>query len=152
MNYLKNIYVLSLTVCVLLLSTAAYAITMENALKSSLVNNLEIKLEKNNSLAAKENVNQSISSYFPSIILQGSISESEVTNIKSQTGELSSGYNLEPSSASITISQNIFNGFANLLSTIPSGGRFISLGNLLAIILILFIVQNYRMSKNFERI
>ena len=120
MNYLKNIYVLSLTVCVLLLSTAAYAITMENALKSSLVNNLEIKLEKNNSLVAKESVNQSISSYFPSIILQGSISESEVTNIKSQTGVLSSGYNLEPSSASITISQNIFNGFANYYSLIKS--------------------------------
>ena len=120
MNYLKNIYVLSLTVCVLLLSTAAYAITMENALKSSLVNNLEIKLEKNNSSVAKENVNQSISSYFPSIILQGSISESEVTNIKSQTGVLSSGYNLEPSSASITISQNIFNGFANYYSLIKS--------------------------------
>ena len=120
MNYLKNIYVLSLTVCVLLLSTAAYAITMENALKSSLVNNLEIKLEKNNSLVAKESVNQSISSYFPSIILQGSISESEVTNIKSQTGVLSSSYNLEPSSASITISQNIFNGFANYYSLIKS--------------------------------
>ena len=120
MNYLKNIYVLSLTVCVLLLSTAAYAITMENALKSSLVNNLEIKLEKNNSLVAKENVNQSISSYFPSIILQGSISESEVTNIKSQSGVLSSSYNLEPSSASITISQNIFNGFANYYSLIKS--------------------------------
>jgi len=71
-------------------------------------------------LVAKESVNQSISSYFPSIILQGSISESEVTNIKSQTGVLSSGYNLEPSSASITISQNIFNGFANYYSLIKS--------------------------------
>ena len=120
MNYLKNIYILSLTVCSLLLSTSAHAITIENALKSSLVNNLEIKLEKNNSLVAKEDVNQSISSYFPSIILQGSISESEVTNIKSQTGVLSSGYNLEPSSASITISQNIFNGFADYYSLIKS--------------------------------
>jgi outer membrane protein len=120
MNNLKNIYILSLTVCGLLLSTSAHAITLENALKSSLVNNLEIKLEKNNSLVAKENVNQSISSYFPSIILQGSISESEVTNIKSQSGVLSSGYNLEPSSASITISQNIFNGFANYYSLIKS--------------------------------
>jgi outer membrane protein len=99
---------------------SAYSITIENALKSSLINNLEIKLEKNNSLAAKESVNQSISSYFPSIILQGSISESEVTNIKSQSGILSSGYDLEPSSASITISQNIFNGFANYYSLIKS--------------------------------
>jgi outer membrane protein len=100
--------------------TSSYSITIENALKSSLINNLEIKLEKNNSLVAKESVNQSISSYFPSIILQGSISESEVTNVKSQSGILSSGYDLEPSSASITISQNIFNGFANYYSLIKS--------------------------------
>jgi outer membrane protein len=103
-----------------LVPASAHSVTIENALKSSLVNNLEIKLEKNNTLVAKESVNQSISSYFPSIILQGSISESEVTNIKSQSGVLSSDYNLEPSSASITISQNIFNGFANYYSLIKS--------------------------------
>ena len=120
MPYLKNIYVLLFTLWGLLMSTSAHSITIENALKSSLVNNLEIKLEKNNSLVAKENVNQSISSYFPSIILQGSISENEVTNVKSQSGVLSSGYNLEPSSTSITISQNIFNGFANYYSLIKS--------------------------------
>jgi outer membrane protein len=109
-----------LFLCSVLVPASAYPITIENALKSSLINNLEIKLEKNNSLAAKESVNQSISSYFPSIILQGSISESEVTNVKSQSGILSSGYDLEPSSASITISQNIFNGFANYYSLIKS--------------------------------
>lgn len=120
MSYLKKIYTLLLFLCSVLVPASAYSITIENALKSSLINNLEIKLEKNNSLVAKESVNQSISSYFPSIILQGSISESEVTNVKSQSGILSSGYDLEPSSASITISQNIFNGFANYYSLIKS--------------------------------
>ena len=120
MPYLKKIYILLLTLSSLLVPASAFSITIENALKSSLVNNLEIKLEKNNSLVAKESVNQSISSYFPSIILQGSMSESEVTNVKSQSGVLSSGYDLEPSSASITISQNIFNGFANYYSLIKS--------------------------------
>ena len=120
MLYLKKIYILLLTLSSLLVPASAFSITIENALKSSLVNNLEIKLEKNNSLVAKESVNQSISSYFPSIILQGSMSESEVTNVKSQSGVLSSGYDLEPSSASITISQNIFNGFANYYSLIKS--------------------------------
>ncbi|MDC1303088.1 TolC family protein [Pelagibacterales bacterium] len=120
MLYLKKIYILLLTLSSLLVPASAFSITIENALKSSLVNNLEIKLEKNNSLVAKEIVNQSISSYFPSIILQGSMSESEVTNVKSQSGVLSSGYDLEPSSASITISQNIFNGFANYYSLIKS--------------------------------
>ena len=120
MLYVKKIYILLLTLSSLLVPVSAFSITIENALKSSLVNNLEIKLEKNDSLAAKENVNQSISSYFPSIILQGSMSESEVTNVKSQSGVLGSGYDLEPSSASITISQNIFNGFANYYSLIKS--------------------------------
>ena len=120
MSYFKNNYIQLLILCSLLLPASAHSITIKNALKSSLVNNLEIKLEKNNTLVAKESVNQSISSYFPSIILQGSISESEVTNIKSQSGVLSSDYNLEPSSASITISQNIFNGFANYYSLIKS--------------------------------
>ena len=120
MSYFKKFHSLLLFLCSVLVPASAYSITIENALKSSLINNLEIKLEKNNSLAAKESVNQSISSYFPSIILQGSISESEVTNVKSQSGILSSGYDLEPSSASITISQNIFNGFANYYSLIKS--------------------------------
>ena len=120
MSYFKKFHILLLFLCSILLPASAYSITIENALKSSLINNLEIKLEKNNSLVAKESVNQSISSYFPSIILQGSISESEVTNVKSQSGVLSSGYDLEPSSASITISQNIFNGFANYYSLIKS--------------------------------
>ena len=120
MSYFKKFHTLLLFLCSVLVPASAYSITIENALKSSLINNLEIKLEKNNSLVAKESVNQSISSYFPSIILQGSISESEVTNIKSQSGILSSGYDLEPSSASITISQNIFNGFANYYSLIKS--------------------------------
>ena len=120
MSYFKKFHTLLLFLCSVLVPASAYSITIENALKSSLINNLEIKLEKNNSLAAKESVNQSISSYFPSIILQGSMSESEVTNVKSQSGILSSGYDLEPSSASITISQNIFNGFANYYSLIKS--------------------------------
>ena len=120
MSYFKKFHTLLLFLCSILVPASAYSITIENALKSSLINNLEIKLEKNNSLVAKESVNQSISSYFPSIILQGSISESEVTNVKSQSGILSSGYDLEPSSASITISQNIFNGFANYYSLIKS--------------------------------
>ena len=120
MSYFKKFHTLLLFLFSVLVPATAYSITIENALKSSLINNLEIKLEKNNSLVAKESVNQSISSYFPSIILQGSISESEVTNVKSQSGILSSGYDLEPSSASITISQNIFNGFANYYSLIKS--------------------------------
>ena len=74
----------------ILFPLVAHSITLEETLSSSLINNLEIKKEKSTLSVAKENINQSISSYFPSISLQGSISESEVTNIKSQSGSLSS--------------------------------------------------------------
>lgn len=41
----------------------------------------------------------------------------------------------------------LFMSVANILSTIPSGGRFLSLANLLAIIYIILIFQNYRNTK-----
>ena len=44
----------------------------------------------------------------------------------------------------------LFTSVANLFSTVPSGGRFIYLANLLAIIFILFIVQNYTMTKKLK--
>ena len=82
------------------------------------VDNYEIKIEESNLAASKENVTQSISNYFPSISFQGSISENEVAGIKSQTGSTSPGYDLEPSVASITITQNLFNGLGKYHSLI----------------------------------
>ena len=120
MLLLKKIFNFIYLLGFILFPLASHSITLEDALSSSLVNNLDIKKEESNLSATKENINQSISSYFPSISLQGSISESEVTNIKSQNGSLSSGYELEPSSVSITISQNIFNGFASYYSLVKS--------------------------------
>jgi len=42
----------------------------------------------------------------------------------------------------------LFSTVANLMSTIPSGGRFLSLANLLAIVFIILIFQNYSTTKN----
>ena len=108
----KNIYFYGYLIVLALACSTSYSLSLEEALISSLESNYEIKIEESNLAASKENVTQSISNYFPSISFQGSISENEVAGIKSQTGSSSSGYDLEPSVASITITQNLFNGFA----------------------------------------
>ena len=113
MRTLKNIYFYSCFAILSLSTTTSYALSLKEALYSSLETNFEIQIEKSNLDAAKESVNQSISNFFPSIVLQASISEQEVSGIKSQTGSLSPNYELEPSSTSITLTQNLFNGFAN---------------------------------------
>ena len=105
---------------ILFLPHLAGAITLNDALNSSLSNNLEVKIEELNLSASKENINQAISSYFPSVSLSGSKSDSEVTNIKSQSGALSPDYDLSPSRASVTISQNIFNGFGRYYALVKS--------------------------------
>ena len=105
---------------ILFIPHLAGAITLNDALNSSLSNNLEVKIEELNLSASKENINQAISSYFPSVSLSGSKSDSEVTNIKSQSGALSPDYDLSPSRASVTISQNIFNGFGRYYALVKS--------------------------------
>ena len=124
MFIVNKLSIFTYVVCMVLFPLGSYSITLENALNSSLLNNLDIKIEKSNLSAKKENINQSISSYFPSISLQGSISESEVTNSKLQNGQTSPDFDLEPSSASVTISQNIFNGFASYYSLVKSKTDF----------------------------
>ena len=44
----------------------------------------------------------------------------------------------------------LFMSFSNVISTIPSGGRFLYLANLLATILIILIFQNYPTSKSLK--
>ena len=120
MYTLRNIYFYSCLSILTSVSSISYALSLQEALNSSLENNFEIMIEESNFSASKENVTQSISSYFPLITFQGSISDQEVTSIKSQAGSLSSDYELEPSVASITITQNLFNGFANYHSLIKA--------------------------------
>jgi outer membrane protein TolC len=120
MHTFKNIYFYCYLIFIATVSSSGYSLSLEDALISSLESNYEIKIEESNLAASKENVTQSISNYFPSIALQGSISENEVTGIKSQTGSSSPGYDLEPSVVSITITQNLFNGLANYHSLIKA--------------------------------
>ena len=101
MHTFKNIYFYCYLIFIATVSSSGYSLSLEEALTSSLETNYEIKIEESNLAASKENVNQTISNYFPSINFQGSISENEVAGIKSQTGTTSPGYELEPSVISL---------------------------------------------------
>ena len=124
MTILKNIKIYIYLILLLGFNSSLYALSLEEALESSLESNFEIKIEESNLAASKEIVNQSISNYFPTVYLQGEISENKVSGIKNQTGTLSADYDYEPASSSITISQNIFNGFANYYTLIKSKTDF----------------------------
>lgn len=96
--------------CILQFNTV-HALSLEDAIIESLANNLNLKLENSNLEIAEEDVFQSKASFLPTISLTGSISETETSNIISQSGISSSDYELSPSSKSIILSQTLFNGF-----------------------------------------
>ena len=87
------------------------ALSLEDAVSESLANNLSLKIEESNLSIAEEEFFQAKAEFLPSLLLSGSISETETSNISSQSGIKSSDYELSPSSKSIIISQTIFNGF-----------------------------------------
>ena len=87
------------------------ALSLEDAVSESLANNLSLKMEESNLSIAEEELFQSKADFLPSLVLSGSISETETSNVSSQSGIKSSDYELTPSSKSIILSQTIFNGF-----------------------------------------
>ncbi len=87
------------------------ALSLEEAVSKSLANNLSLKIEDSNLSIVEEELFQSKAEFFPSLLLSGSVSETETSDISSQSGIKSSDYELSPSSKSIILSQTIFNGF-----------------------------------------
>ncbi len=101
---------------ILMFSGNLFALTLEEAISESLNNNLTIKMENSTLGIAEENLLQSKVDFLPSILLSGSISESETSGIITQAGVTSSEYELSPSSKSVILSQTIFNGFGRAYS------------------------------------
>ena len=108
--FMRKIIIKILFACILQFNTV-HALSLEDAIIESLANNLNLKLENSNLEIAEEDVFQSKASFLPTISLTGSISETETSNIISQSGISSSDYELSPSSKSIILSQTLFNGF-----------------------------------------
>ena len=88
------------------------ALSLEEAITKSLANNLSLKIEDSSLSIAEEGLLQSKVDFLPTIVLSGSLSETETSGITSQGGVTSADYELSPSSKSIILSQTIFNGFS----------------------------------------
>ncbi len=87
------------------------ALSLEEAITESLENNLSLKIEDSSLNIAEEELLQSKVDFLPTVVLSGTISETETSGITSQGGVTSADYELSPSSKSIILSQTIFNGF-----------------------------------------
>ena len=108
------------TLMVLLSTSSAGALSLNDAISESLANNLLLKMEANSVDIAEEDYFQSKSDYLPSISLNAIMSENEYTRLKTQLGVNGSDYELAPSSKSIILSQNLFSGFSRFYNSIST--------------------------------
>ena len=113
-------YIIHIALVFLLFNVSVQALSLKEAVNDSLSNNLSIKIEAINVDMAKEDYLQSTTDYFPTITLSGSMSENDYSEIKSQSGSATNGYELSPSSKSIVLSQNVFSGFSRFYSSLSS--------------------------------
>lgn len=105
---------------VLLSTSSAGALSLNDAISESLANNLLLKMEANSVDIAEEDYFQSKSDYLPSISLNANMSENEYSRLKTQLGVNGSDYELAPSSKSIILSQNLFSGFSRFYNSIST--------------------------------
>ena len=80
-------------------------------LDSAYKNNPQLKAERENLKAKKENINISRSEFLPSISLSGSIESSQSTNRTDNTGAGLSDTNQDKETKTISVDQKIFQGF-----------------------------------------
>ena len=113
-------YIIHIVLVFLLLNVSVKALSLKEAVNDSLSNNLSLKIEAINVDMAEEDYLQSQTDYFPTITLSGSMSENDYSDIKSQSGSATNGYELSPSSKSIVLSQNVFSGFSRFYSSLST--------------------------------
>ena len=80
--------------------------TLFDSLNSAYLNNLKLNAERASVRASKEEKNESISEFLPSITVSGYVSEQR------NTGDSIS--NFEPSEQSLEVEQKIFQGFSGV--------------------------------------
>ena len=101
-----------------------YTMSLKEAISEALNNNLTLLIENNNLDIAKEDLFQSKANFLPSIALTGTISETDTTDIKLQSGVKTSDSSLNGSSKSIILSQSIFSGFARTYDLVASKSNY----------------------------
>jgi outer membrane protein len=102
-NLFKFIFILSFFIN----ANDSLASTLFDSLNSAYLNNSKLNAERANMLAAKEEKNEAVSEFLPSVTVSGYVSEQENTNPGTDT-------NFRPSEQSVTVEQKVFQGFSGV--------------------------------------
>ena len=95
-------------VCVLFSFSSAYSETFISALKRAYDNNSELNAERENIGISEQEYRISISSYLPTVTLEGSKSQEDTSKLTNRDGSNASITDVDTSTKSISITQTIF--------------------------------------------
>ena len=91
----------------LFLFSSSYAETFTEALKKAYKNNSELNAERENISISEQELKISMSSYFPTITLEGSKSQDETDKLTNRNGSNATITDVDPTVQSITITQTL---------------------------------------------
>ena len=105
---MKNISLI--TFCLIVFTLPVSAVTLNDALKQTYENNLELKAERKNLEVQKEVLNISKSDFFPTLTLTGTKSFENTNKLTNQDGTDASITNTNPMTSSVKLEQTLLDG------------------------------------------
>ena len=96
--------------CLIVFTLPVSAVTLNDALKQTYENNLELKAERKNLEVQKEVLNISKSDFFPTLTLSGTKSFEDTNKLTNQDGTDASISNTNPMTSSIKLEQTLLDG------------------------------------------
>ena len=102
---MKNIFIIILSI--LFLFSNAYAETLNGALKRAYDTNAELNAERESLNISAQELKVSISSYLPTVTLEGSKSQEDTEKLTNRDGSNASFTDVDPKTKSITITQTL---------------------------------------------
>ena len=103
---MKNFFIIIISYLFLLTNLSAETFTA--ALKKAYKNNSELNAERENISISEQELKISMSSYLPTITLEGTKSEEDTTKLTNRDGSNATITNTDPETKSISITQTIF--------------------------------------------
>ena len=96
--------------CLIVFTLPVSAVTLNDALKQTYENNLELKAERKNLEVQKEVLNISKSDFFPTLTLTGTKSFEDTNKLTNQNGTDASITNTNPMTSSVKLEQTLLDG------------------------------------------
>ena len=96
--------------CLIVFTLPVSAVTLNDALKQTYENNLELKAERKNLEVQKEVLNISKSDFFPTLTLTGTKSFEDTNKLTNQNGSDASITNTNPMTSSVKLEQTLLDG------------------------------------------